>query len=75
MKIEVAELNAALVISLDAGAELYITHAADCDEAAGLASGQSRTLADGSVVVCHGDRVLWLTGLPVVGAREEVKAA
>lgn len=75
MKIDVRELHADLLVSLDAGTELYVTHSANCDEARGLASGASRTLADGSVIVCHGDRVVWLTGLPVVGAREELKAA
>lgn len=75
MKIDVNELQAALLVSLDAGTELYVTHAATCDEAQGLASGASRTLADGSVIVRHGARVVWLTGLPVVGTRENVKAA
>jgi hypothetical protein len=65
MQIDVTELQAPLIVSLDAGAELYIAHATDCAEAQGLASGQSRALPDGSVIVRHGERIVWLTGLPV----------
>jgi hypothetical protein len=70
MKIDVAELQADLVVYLDAGAKLYIAHATDCAEAQGLASGQSRALPDGSVIVRHGDRIVWLTGLPVAACHE-----
>ncbi|MCA3247361.1 MAG: hypothetical protein ING29_12890 [Azospirillum sp.] len=73
MKIDVAELNAPLVVSLDATAELYVTTYADCEEAQGLASGRSRALDDGSVIARVGDRVVWLTGLPVA-ARQEAEA-
>lgn len=70
MKIEASELNAPLVVSLDATAELYVTTIADCDEAQGLASGQSRALDDGSVIARVGDRAVWLTGLPVTTRQE-----
>jgi hypothetical protein len=76
MNLDVSELNAPLVVSLDAATELYVTTYAACDEAQGLASGQSRALDDGSVISRVGDRVVWLTGLPVAARREaEVIAA
>ncbi|MCA0448460.1 MAG: hypothetical protein LCH62_01670 [Proteobacteria bacterium] len=76
MKIDVSEISADLIVSLDDATEVFVTHAADCVEAEGLAHGQSRTLWDGSVLVRHGDRIVWLQGLPVAArAGTEVTAA
>ncbi|MBN9497298.1 MAG: hypothetical protein J0H39_11145 [Alphaproteobacteria bacterium] len=76
MKIDVSELSADLIVSLDDATEVFVTHATDCVEAEGMEHGQSRTLWDGSVLVRHGDRIVWLQGLPVAArAGTEVTAA
>ncbi len=76
MKIDVSEISADLIVSLDDATKVFVAHATDCVEVDGLEHGQSRTLWDCSVLVRHGDRIVWLQGLPVAArAGTEVTAA